>query len=179
VLRSFAELKTPEHRALQPFGQIPTFQAGSLALFKSAAIVLHLAESHGKLLPNEADARARAIAWMFAAVGSVEPVVVARETLILLERNTPGFDDRLKSAEARIDARLAALSAWLGDKEWLNGAFSAADLVLISVLRRPSSAEQLPGFANLRAYVARGEARSAFGRAFAAQRAVFDASQAG
>jgi glutathione S-transferase len=172
-LVSFAEMKRPAHRALQPFGQIPTWEEPGLALFDSSAIILHIAETHPGLLPAESDARARAISWVFAAISTIEPVIVQREVAILNEGKQPWHEARLPLVEGRIRDRLAELSAAFADREWLEGGFSAADLILVSVLRRPSGAHFLGEFSNLGAYVARGEARPAFQRAFAAQRAVY------
>jgi glutathione S-transferase len=172
-LVSFAEMKRPAHRALQPFGQIPTWEEPGLALFDSSAIILHIAETHPGLLPAESDARARAISWVFAAISTIEPVIVQREVAILNEGKQPWHEARLPLVEGRIRDRLAELSAAFADREWLEGGFSAADLILVSVLRRPSGAHFLGEFPNLSAYVARGEARPAFQRAFAAQRAVY------
>jgi glutathione S-transferase len=175
-LVSFAEMKQPAHLALQPFGQIPTYEEGGLALFESGAIILHIAETHDGLLPKDADARARAIAWMFAAKSTVEPVVVEREVAKLIEGDKPWTPERLPLIEDRIRGRLSALSKRLGDSDWLDGGFSAGDLLMINVLRRPSAAEVVPEFPNLAAYVARGEARPAFKRAFDAQYQVFVAA---
>jgi glutathione S-transferase len=175
-LVSFAEMKQPAHLALQPFGQIPTYEEGGLALFESGAIILHIAETHDGLLPKDADARARAIAWMFAAKSTVEPVVVEREVAKLIEGDKPWTPERLPLIEDRIRGRLSALSKRLGDSDWLDGGFSAGDLLMINVLRRPSAAEIVPEFPNLAAYVARGEARPAFKRAFDAQYQVFVAA---
>lgn len=172
-LVSFAEMKRPAHRALQPFGQIPTWEEPGLALFDSSAIILHIAETHPGLLPAESNARARAISWVFAAISTIEPVIVQREVAILNEGKQPWHEARLPLVEGRIRDRLAELSAAFADREWLEGGFSAADLILVSVLRRPSGAHFLGEFPNLGAYVARGEARPAFQRAFAAQRAVY------
>lgn len=177
-LVSFAEMKQPAHKALQPFGQIPTYEAGDLNLFDSSAIILHIAETHPGLLPADANARARAISWIFAAISTMEPVIVQREVSILGEGKQPWHEARLPLVEARIRDRLAELSAAFGDRDWLEGEFSAADLILISVLRRPSGAHFLGEFPNLKAYVARGEARPAYQRAFAAQKAVFEQAAA-
>lgn len=174
-LVSFEEMKEPAHRALQPFGQIPTYEDGEVALFESGAILLHLAERHPGLLPEDPRARARAIAWMFAALATVEPILVQREISILTERDRPWHAARLPLVEDRIRGRLADLSARLGAAEWLEGAFSAGDLLMVSALRRLARsglAEERP---NLAAYVARAEARPAFARAFAAQLAAYDA----
>ena len=176
-LVSFAEMKQPAHRNLQPFGQIPTYEDNGLALFDSSAIILRIAETHPGLLPADPDARSRAICWIFAAISTVEPLIVQREVSILGEGKQPWHEARLPIVEGRIRDRLAELSNVFGEREWLEGAFSAADLILVSVLRRPSGAHFLTAFPNLAAYVARGEARPAYQRAFAAQRKVFEDAQ--
>ncbi|NMN06501.1 MULTISPECIES: glutathione S-transferase family protein [unclassified Novosphingobium] len=169
---TFAELKAPAHLARNPFGQIPTYEQNGLVLFESAAIVLHIAERHGELLPAEPQARARAITWLFAAVATVEPPIVERSMALLLEVDKPWHAERLAMLDARVAARLAQLAHHLGEKTWLDGAFSAADLVMVAVLRRLSGSGLLDAHAPLAAYVARGEQRPAFVRAFAAQQAV-------
>ena len=177
-LVSFAAMKEPAHRAVQPFGQIPTYEEGDVALFESGAIVLHVAETHQGLLPAAPAARARAIAWMFAAIGTIEPPIVERSMAFLLERDESWYAARLPMLDQRLRTRLADLSARLGEADWLDGAFSAGDLLVVSVLRRLRSSGMLADYPNLAAYVARGEARPAFRRAFAAQLAAFTASQA-
>lgn len=177
-LLSFAEIKEPAHRALQPFGQIPTYEHGTLALFESAAIVLHVAERDAGLLPDEADARARVIAWMFAAKGTVEPPVVERSTAALFEADRPWFAERLPLLDEQVRVRLGELSDWLAGRHWLEEEFSAADIVMITVLRRLGGSGLLEEQPTVAAYVARGEARPAFKRAFDAQRAVFIAAAA-
>lgn len=177
-LVSFAEMKQPAHLALQPFGQIPTYEEGELALFESGAIVLHIAERHPGLLPDDANGRARAIAWMFAAKSTVEPVIVENEVAKFLEGDKRWNAERQPLINGRIRDRLKQLSARLGDADWLDGEFSAGDLLMINVLRRPSASALLEEFPNLANYVARGEARPAFKRAFDAQLAVFEASEA-
>jgi glutathione S-transferase len=174
-LVSFSAMKEPAHRALHPFGQIPTYEEGDLALFESGAIVLHIAERHAGLLPQDANARARAIAWMFAAVNTMEPPALERETARLLERDKPWTEQRLPMLEDRIRGRLGNLSIRLGDADWLDGAFSAGDLMMLGVLFRLKSSDLLDEYPNLAAYLARGEARPAFQRAFDAQLAVFTA----
>ncbi|MBN9542098.1 MAG: glutathione S-transferase family protein [Reyranella sp.] len=171
-LVSFRAMKEPAHLALHPFGQIPTYEEGDLALFETGAIVLHIAERHGGLLPTDADARARAIAWMFAAVNTVEPPILDLATARILESNKPWAEERLPLVEDRIRTRLAQLAARLGHADWLDGAFSAADLMMVSVLLRLRSSGLLDEHPPLAAYVARGEARPAYKRAFAAQLAV-------
>src|SRR5215212_7637938 len=172
-LVSFAGMKQPAHLALHPFGQIPTYEEGDLALFESGAIVLHIAERHSGLLPDEANARARAIAWMFAALTTVQAPIVEREAMILMEKDKAWFEDRLPLLNERVRARLSQLSERLGDADWLDGEFSAGDLLMVNVLRRPAGSSFLGEYPNLSAYVARGEARPAFKRAFDAQYAVF------
>ena len=176
-LVSFSEMKQPAHRALHPFGQIPTYEEGDLALFESGAIVLHVAERHAGLLPDDATARARAIMWMFAAVGTMEPPIVDREIARYLEGDETWYEQRLAGIDGRIRGRLAELSARLGDADWLDGAFSAGDLMMVEVLLRLQGSGLLEEYPNLAAYVARAEARPAFKRAFAAQLAVFTATQ--
>jgi glutathione S-transferase len=176
-LVSFAEMKQPAHLALQPFGQIPTYEEGELALFESGAIVLHIAERHPGLLPADADGRARAIAWMFAALVTVQAPIVEREAFILLEKDRSWFEERLPILDERVRTRLGQLSRRLGDADWLDGPFSAGDLLMVNVLRGPAGSSLLDE--NLAAYVARGEARPAFRRAFDAQHAVFAAASNG
>jgi glutathione S-transferase len=176
-LVSFSEMKEPAHRALHPFGQIPTYEEGDLALFESGAIVFHIAQTHAGLLPNDGKARARAISWMFAALNTVEPRLVDREIAMLLERDKPWYEERLPLLEDRARKPLGELSIRLGDAEWLEGAFTAGDLLMVAVLFRSKGSGILDEYPNLSAYVARGEARPAFKRAFAAQLAVFTSSQ--
>lgn len=168
---TFAQLKEPAHLALNPFGQIPTYEEGDLVLFESGAIVLHIAESHPGLLPGDAAARARAIAWMFAAVNSVEPPILDLTTARLVEGDRPWAADRLPLVMDSIRVRLGQISAYLGEKTWLDDSFSAGDLMMVSVLLRTRSSGLLDEFPRLAAYVARGEARPAYQRAFAAQQA--------
>jgi glutathione S-transferase len=176
-LVTFAAIKEPAHLALHPFGQIPTYEEGDLALFETGAIILHIAERHAGLLPNEANARLRAITWMFAAINTVEPPILELANAMIFERDKPWFADRLPLVQDRVRQRLDQLSRRLGDAEWLDGAFSAGDLMMVSVLLRLRSSGMLDEYPNVAAYVARGEARPAYQRAFAAQLAVFHASQ--
>ena len=178
-LLSFEAMKEPAHRALHPFGQIPTYEEGELVLFESGAIVFRIAERHPGLLPADADARARAITWMFAALNTVEPPVVERELVPYLEAGKPWYDERLPMIEDRVRDRLDDLCARLGDADWLDDAFSAGDLLMITVLRRLNGSGILERYPNLCAYVARGEARPAYQRAFADQRSVFTGNPAG
>jgi glutathione S-transferase len=172
-LVSFRAMKEPAHLALHPFGQIPTYEDGDLTLFETGAIVLHIGERHAGLLPADANARARAITWMFAAVNTVEPPILDLVIAKLVEGDKPWRAERLPLVEERIRRPLRQLSARLGDSEWLDGAFSAGDLMMASVLLRLRASGILDEFPNLAAYVARGEARPAYQRAFEAQRALY------
>jgi glutathione S-transferase len=177
-LVSFKAMKEPAHLALHPFGQIPTYEDGDLALFETGAIVFHIAQRYAGLLPDDANARARAITWMFAALNTVEPPILELTTAKIFERDKPWAKDRLPLVEERIRNRFRQLSARLGDAEWLDGGFSAGDLLMVSVLLRAKSSGILDEFPNLAAYLARGEARPAYQRAFAAQLAVNNPSAA-
>jgi glutathione S-transferase len=171
---SFRAMKEPAHLALHPFGQIPTYEAGDLALFESGAIILQIAERHAGLLPDDENARARAIMWMFAALSTVEPPILDLTIARIMEGDKPWAEARLPLVRDRIRERLARLSSRLGDAEWLDGAFSAGDLLMVSVLLRLRMSGILNEYPNLAAYVARGEARPAYQRAFAAQAAFND-----
>jgi len=171
-LVSFQAMKEPAHLALHPFGQIPTYEEGDLALFETGAIVLHIAQRHAGLLPDDGNARARAIAWMFAALNTVEPPILELAIARIVEGDRPWTRERLPLVEARVRDRLRQLSARLGDAEWLDGAFSAGDLMMASVLLRLKASGMLDELPNLAAYLARGEERPAYKRAFAAQLAV-------
>jgi glutathione S-transferase len=166
---SFAALKEPAHLARNPFGQIPTYEEGDLVLFESGAIVLHIARNHPGLLPEDADACARAVAWMFAAVNTVEPPILELANAVLLEHDKPWSQPRLPLVQDRVRDRLKQLSAHLGACDWLDGDFSAGDLMMVAVLLRLRPSGLLDVFSNISAYVARGEARPAYARAFAAQ----------
>jgi glutathione S-transferase len=176
-LVSFNAMKEPAHLRLHPFGQIPTYEEGDLALFETGAIVFHIAERHRGLLPHEPYARARAITWMFAATNTVEPPILDLATARLLEGDKPWAKERMPLVMERLRDRLKQLSAHLGDAEWLDGDFTAGDLMMVHVLQRLRASGILGEFPNLAAYVARGEARPAYKRAFAAQLAVFEAGQ--
>jgi glutathione S-transferase len=166
---SFSAMKEPAHLALHPFGQIPTYEEDDLTLFETGAIVFHLAERHPGLLPEDENARARAIAWMFAAVNTVEPAILDLSTAKIVEGDKPWAEARLPLVRDRIRERVGLLASRLGDAEWLDGAFSAGDLMMVSVLLRLRMSGILNEYPNIAAYVARGEARSAYQRAFADQ----------
>jgi glutathione S-transferase len=178
-LLSFKAMKEPAHLALHPFGQIPTYEEGDLALFESGAIVFHIAERHAGLLPDDASARARAITWMFAALNTVEPPIVDREVAEYLEGDETWYEQRLPFIDERIRRRLGEVSGRLGNADWIDGAFSAGDLLMVTVLRRLEGSGILEEYPNLSAYVDRGKARPAYQRAFDAQLAVFTAAPTG
>ena len=171
-LVSLRAMKEAAHLALHPFGQIPTYEEGDLALFETGSIVLHIAERHSGLFPVDANARARAITWMFAALNTVEPPILDLVNVKLVEGDRPWKAERLPLVEDRVRARLNQLAARLGDGDWLDGGFSAGDLLMVSVLLRLRPSGLLNEFPSLAAYVARGEARPAYQRAFAAQLAI-------
>ena len=178
-LVSFRALKEPAHLALHPFGQIPTYEEGELTLFETGAIVFHLADRHAGLLPEDANSRTRAISWMFAALNTVEPPILELVIAKLVEGDKPWRAQRLPLVEGRIRARLDQLSVRLGDADWLDGAFSAGDLMMVSVLLRLRPSGILAEYPSLAAYVARGGARPAYQRAFDAQLAVYNSRPQG
>lgn len=178
-LVTFEEMKQSPYRALQPFGQIPAYKQDDFVLFESGAIILHIGEKHPGLLPSDEKARARAIMWMFSALNTVELPVVERSHCFLFERDKPWYNERLAILDERVNVRLRELSGYLGDSEWLDGDFSAGDLLMVTVLRRLESSGILKDYPIVSAYIARAEARPAYQRAFAAQLAVFTAAQNG
>ncbi|WP_448095923.1 glutathione S-transferase family protein [Luteibacter yeojuensis] len=168
----FGAMKEPAHLGLHPFGQIPTYEEGDLVLFESGAIIFHLADRHTGLLPDDANARARAITWMFAALNTVEPPILELVTARFVEGDKPWTPERMPLIASRIRERLGRLATRLGNADWLDGGFSAGDLTMVSVLLRLRPSGILAEFPSLAAYVARGEARPAYQRAFAAQLAI-------
>ena len=175
-LLSFEAMKQPGHRTRNPFGQIPTYEDGELTLFESGAIILHIAERHAGLLPHEPNARARGIMWMFAALNTVEPPIIERSMAVIVESKQPWAEQRMPMLDDRIRKRLAELAGHLGDANWLDGEFSAGDLLMVTVLRRAASSGLLEEQPRLMDYIGRAEARPAYQRAFAAQLAVFNAN---
>lgn len=173
-LVSFAEMRQASHRALNPFGQIPTFEDGELILFESGAIIFHIANTSIGLLPDNTISKARAVMWMFAALNTVEPPIIEREQVVYTECGKPWYDERLPILENRIRTRLDNLACWLGDQEWLEGEFTAGDLMMVLVLRRLEGTTILEDYETLSSYVARAEARPAYQRAFQAQLDVFN-----
>jgi glutathione S-transferase len=174
-LLSFEAMRQPAHRARHPFGQIPTYEQDGLVLFESGAIVLHIAQTHPGLLPEAPDAKLRAVSWMFAALNTIEPPVFERALCVVLERETPWFAGRLETLDKRVRQR--ELSLHLGQSPWLDGEFSAGDLLMLSVLLRLQGSTLLEAHPNLVEYLARGTARPAFQRAFEAQAEVFRQAQ--
>lgn len=172
-LVTFAEMKQPDYVALQPFSQIPAYQEDDLTLFESGAIILHVAENDPRLLPQDPKQKAKAITWMFASLNTVEPPIVERSFHTLFDKDKSYYEDRLKTLDERVHARLKQLTARLGNKEWLEDTFTAGDLLMVTVLRRLYGSGLLTSYPTLEAYVARAEARPAYQRAFAAQLAVF------
>jgi glutathione S-transferase len=175
-LLTFAQMKEPAHLTLQPFGQIPTYEEGELALFETGAIVFHIAQRHEGLLPKDPNARARAITWMFAALNTIECPILELTYAKFTDADKSWYEERQAMAKGRVRTRLSQLSTRLGSAEWLDGSFSAGDLLMVTVLMRLGSTGLVEEFPNLAAYVARGQARPAYQRAFAAQHAVFEAS---
>lgn len=176
-LLSFAQMKQPDYLASQPFGQIPAYEEDGLTLFESGAIILHIGDRHGGLWPADLNGRARATAWMFAALNTVEPPILEREMPKYLERDESWYEARMPLLDARVKQRLSELSNWLGDRDWLEGDFSAGDLLMVTVLRRLTGSGLLELYPNLPPYIARAEQRPAYQRAFADQLAVFNKSE--
>jgi glutathione S-transferase len=171
-LVSFTAMKEPAHLALHPFGQIPTYEEGDLTLFESGSIILHIAERHQGLLPRDANARARAITWMFAALNTVEPPILELVIVRIIEGEKPWAAERMPLVAGGLRARLNHNGARQGDAGWGGGVFNAGGFLLVSVLLRLRPSGILNEFPTLAAYVARGEDRPAYKRAFAAQLAI-------
>ena len=176
-LLSFEEMKQPAYLASQPFGQIPAYEEDGLTLFESGAIILHIGDRHGGLWPSDPHGRARATAWMFAALNTVEPPILEREMPKYLERDESWYEARMPLLDRRVNQRLLELSNWLSDRIWLEGDFSAGDLLMVTVLRRLTGSGLLELYPNLPPYIARAEARPAYQRAFADQLAVFNKAE--
>ena len=158
-----------ERKPEQPFGQVPAWRDGDVALFESGAICLWLAQHHDELLPPDDAGRAKAMSWTFAALNSVEPFVLIMQVVRLFDADKPGAQEFAPSADKRLADRLTQLAEALGDAEWLCGTFTVADVIMASVLRPLLRSKRLAAFPSLAAYVARGEARPAFQRALEAQ----------
>lgn len=162
-----------DYRRWQPFGQVPAYRDEAVEMFESGAIVLHIAEASEALAPSDPAGRARVSAWVIAALNSVEPQVQNLVHLDAFHAGEAWTVERRPQAQAALDARLAALSDWLGEKDYLEGRFTAGDLMMTSVLRELVDNGALARFPSLDAYRRRCEARPAFGRAFEAQMQTF------
>jgi glutathione S-transferase len=165
--------KSADYLALQPFGQVPAIEDGELRLFESGAIVLHIAEGSPALLPSEAAARLRARTWMFAALSTVEPPILALNVLGMSAPRSDGVAPVRKEVSARVDSRLDSVAAFLADKDYLEGGFSAADLLMTTVLRVLRDTDKVASRPVLAAYQGRCESRPAFAKALADQLAAF------
>ena len=161
----------------QPFGQVPAFRDGEVQLFESGAILIHLGIEEERLLPRDRNQRMRAIAWLIAALNSVEPMIFELASIDLFNRGQEWTAQRRPQVVEKIEARLQLLADALGDQEWFEGRFSIGNLMMVSVLRNLRHTELVAAHPNLAAFVARGEARPAFQRALADQLAVFEQHQ--
>lgn len=157
------------YREWQPFGQVPAYKDDEVEMFESGAIVLHISEKSTALAPVETAGRARVTTWVIAALNSIEPHVQDVVHLDVFHAGEAWTKERRPQVEATLKGRLAALSAWLGEKEYLEGRFTAGDLVMTTVLRELVDSGILSQFPTLDAYRQRCEARPAFGRAIEAQ----------
>jgi glutathione S-transferase len=168
--------KSPEHRRLQPFGQVPTYRDDEVAIFESGAIVLHIAERAGKLIPVDPAERMRALQWVAAALNSVEPFVMAVAVNDIFEADREWSRARHVKVIADLRTRLADLEAALGDNAWLDGdQFTVGDLMMISVLRGVRGSGELAAFPRVAAYIARGENRPAHRKAMSDHMTTFEA----
>ena len=165
--------KAPEHLADQPFGQVPVYKEGSLTLFESGAILIHLGDKDRRLLPVDPVGRARAIGWMIAALNSVEPMTQMLFVCGFAAEGKAWRSEATASVRPFAQVRLSQVSKSLGESEWLEQDFTIGDLVMVDVLRAVSEPELIAAYPNLVAYVERGTARPAFERAMAAQLADF------
>lgn len=173
-LLEFGAQNTPEHRAMQPFGQVPVYEEEGLTLFESGSIVMHIGEKSPVLLPREPAARARVRTWMIAALNSVEPHVQALAVIDLFHAKEQWAQLRRPGAVDVAQSRLIAVAAALGDREYLVSEFSGADLLMATVLRLLRHTTIVSDIPVLAAYQARCEARPAFQRALADQLATFE-----
>ena len=169
-LIDFDDRETAAYRALQPFGQVPVYRDGELAMFESGAIVLHIAAGAPALMPPDQDGRARATAWLFAALNSIEPPIQNLAELDLFNADQEWARLRRPGLVAFVEQRLRELAASLGGKDYLEaGGFTAGDLMMVTVLRNLRHTDLMAKFPTLAAYQARCEARPAFQKALAAQ----------
>lgn len=165
----FAQAKGPDYRRSQPFGQVPCFSDGEIEMFESGAIVLHIAERSRALLPIDTYGRNRAITWMFAALNSIEPMIGELAVVDVFEKDAEWTKLRRPGLVETIRKRLGDLTQWIGDKDYLEGEFTAGDLLMATVLRNLRQTDLVAEQPALAAYLARCEARPAFQRALAAQ----------
>ena len=165
--------KSESYRAMQPFGQVPTFEDDNLVLFESGAILLHIADQSDVLMPSDPKARARATAWMFAALNSVEPHIQNLTTIDLFHSDQEWARQRRPAALALAQTRLTALADWLDGRDYLEDRFTVADLLMTTVLRIPRQTDLIAQTPTLETYRLRCEARPAFKKALAAQMADF------
>jgi len=174
-VRSLAQgqQKKLAHRALQPFGQVPTYEEGDLTLFESGAIVWHIADRFPGLMPEGPAGRCRALEWLFAALNTVEPPIMDRAQMTIFEAMEPWSAPRLPGVDERITERLQETSDRLGTADWFGGSFSAGDLMMVSVLRIIEGEGLVEAFPNLSRYIARATGRPAFQQALADQLAGF------
>lgn len=177
---SVGPARPENYLAEQPFGQVPVYKEGALCLFESGAIVLHIGAKDERLLPRDehGHGRARAIAWLIAALNSIEPFSLALLLVTLSGGNAPWLPEARAGVTPLLEKRLAHLAAALGDKEWLEGRFTVGDLMMVEALRSIPGQALVAAHLNLAAYVARGTARPAFQRAMAGQLADFIPDQA-
>jgi len=164
------------YRALQPFGQVPAIETGDLKLFESGAIVIHIAEQSDALMPSDAVGRTRTLAWILAALNSVEPAVQNLAALDAFHAHEAWAPLRRPTAVEAAQKRLAAVEAWLGDRDYLEERFTAADLMMTTVLRILRHTDLVSGRPALKAYQERCEARPAFKKAMTDHLRPFEAN---
>jgi glutathione S-transferase len=166
-----------DYFAEQPFGQVPAYRDNEVQLFESGAILIHLGLQDERLLPSDASGRMRAIAWLVAALNSVEPIFFELATINIFAKGEAWTEERKPQVIENIRKRLALLAEALGDQDWFEGRFTIGNLMMVSVLRnlrKSGLVEEQPALA---AFQQRGEERPAFQRALADQLAVFEQHQ--
>lgn len=174
-LLELGENKQAAHRALQPFGQVPTLVHGDVELFESGAILLYIAGLKPGLLPGTVAGDARATAWLISGLNSIEPMIFDLVMVNLFDKDEPYADLARPKMEQRLNDRLGELGKALGEKDWLDGGdFTVGDLLMVSALRGLRDTGMIEKHPVLAAYVARGEARPAFKRALADHMSVFE-----
>lgn len=161
----------------QPFGQVPVYRDEKVQLFESGAILIHLGLQDERLLPIDHAQRMRAIAWLIAALNSVEPAIFPLLQINIFNKGEEWTEQARPKFMERLNGRLKCVSEALGDRDWLEGRFTIGDLMLVAVLRQLRGTGTVDAFPNLAAYVKRGEARPAFSQALADQLAVFEQNE--